>query len=687
MPDKTATRPCPRCGELAAVTWNQVLSSGADYPTREDVVAFDCPSGCEPALREVQSTYPTARTQPSRSPVTHSDSSTQHTSAAVAADERKTCSSPPPLPTVFLSWAHRANPGVGDEAWKEQILRFAAALRASGIDTEVDLYHMHDADIEWSQWGPRMIAERGITVAAVNAAWRERFEGTNDPTQGAGAAAEGAELRGRFDDNQAAFRTRLALVILPGAEDGDVPGRLKGIQRYTLTDSDSLKFTDLLRRLTGRPQYLPPPLGELPLLPPETLDAFERRPLLAPDNLDAVPGLTESRPTSVAATSVPEVDADELAKVDIAVLESALRQFPKSGERISPQLAWYSERRRIQAQLQRLQNELAHQRSPSLSVDRAAERFAITQRLGGLLDSIAGGLVRINRCWLTLAIVPSGIVEDHESWRDDYPGARVQRVTQVEDWKRLTSPMVAIETYGAVRAAKRVIFPGEAQQGVSSTLQSSIRRVELYDDGSGVAAGNVAEYPRLVPGTGVLAVPGYPGEVTLGPEAYLPVRRVRLEMWLLTMLELLVDHIRAAGADPLGSVWALARLELPNHLEVELTHGLKGLGVRFLDEHSDSEGNSAGEELPVGSRELALDEDWPTAGPLSRRLVILLDRPYLVRAARLLAAGILEYASVEQTVLMQPDGFLNPSAGSTDNEQQVIRHHAKSQGLSSGSTQ
>jgi len=89
----------------------------------------------------------------------------------------------------------------------------------------------------------------------------------------------------------------------------------------------------------------------------------------------------------------------------------------------------------------------------------------------------------------------------------------------------------------------------------------------------------------------------------------------------------------------------------------------------------------------VGSRELALDEDWPTAGPLSRRLVILLDRPHLVRAARLLAAGLLEYASVEQTVLMQSDGFLNPSAGSTDHEQQVIRRHADSQGLSSGSTQ
>ncbi len=687
MPDKTATRPCPRCGKPAAVTWNQIVSSGADYPTREDVVAFDCPSGCEPALREIQSNYPTARTQPSRSPATDADSSAQRTSASVATDERKTCSSPSPPPTVFLSWAHRANPGVGDEEWKRQILRFAAALRASGIDAEVDLYHVHDADIEWSQWGPRMIAERGITVVAVNAAWRERFEGTNDPTQGAGAAAEGAELRGRFDDDQAAFRTRLALVVLPGAEDGDVPGRLKGIPRYTFADSDSPEFTDLLRRLTGRPQYLPPPLGELPLLPPGTLDAFERRPLSGPDNLDLVSGLTKSRSTSAAATSVPQVDAEESAKVDIAVLESALRQFPDFGNRDGPQLPWYPEWRRMQAQLQRLLNEPAHQRSPLPSADRAAERSAIDQRLGGLLDSIAGGLVRTNRCWLTLAIVPGGIVQDHESWRDDNPGARVRRVTQVEDWENRTSPMVAIETYGAVRGAKRVIFPGESQQGVSSTHRSSIRRVELYDDGSGIAAGNVAEYPRLVPGTGVVAFPGYPGEVILGAEAYLPVRRVRLEMWLLTMLDLLVDHVRAAGADPLGPVWALARLELPNHLEVELTHGLKGRGVRFLDEHSDSEGNSAGEELPVGSRELALDEDWPTAGPLSRRLVILLDRPHLVRAARLLAAGLLEYASVEQTVLMQSDGFLNPSAGSTDHEQQVIRRHADSQGLSSGSTQ
>lgn len=87
------------------------------------------------------------------------------------------------------------------------------------------------------------------------------------------------------------------------------------------------------------------------------------------------------------------------------------------------------------------------------------------------------------------------------------------------------------------------------------------------------------------------------------------------------------------------------------------------------------------EEPPAGSRELARDEDWPTAGPLSRRLVMLLDPPPLIRAAHLLAGGLLEYASVEQTVLLQSDGSVDPAAGSTGHDRQVIRHHADLVGL------
>ncbi len=74
MPAKTATRPCPRCGASAEITWDQTLSWQGDYPNREDVVGFNCPSGCEPPLLEVQQTYPTARTQPSRPPAADSDS-------------------------------------------------------------------------------------------------------------------------------------------------------------------------------------------------------------------------------------------------------------------------------------------------------------------------------------------------------------------------------------------------------------------------------------------------------------------------------------------------------------------------------------------------------------------------------------------------------------------------------------
>jgi len=58
------------------------------------------------------------------------------------------------------------------------------------------------------------------------------------------------------------------------------------------------------------------------------------------------------------------------------------------------------------------------------------------------------------------------------------------------------------------------------------------------------------------------------------------------------------------------------------------------------------------------------------------------DPAQLVRAAQLLAVGLLEYVGVEGTVLLQSDGSVDPAAGSTSHDQQIIRRHADLVGLS-----
>jgi len=82
MPRTTVIRPCLRCGAAAAITWNQTFAMGSDYPGREDVAGFDCPSGCEVPFREVQQAYPTARTQPSRPPAADPVSGSEEAAAA-----------------------------------------------------------------------------------------------------------------------------------------------------------------------------------------------------------------------------------------------------------------------------------------------------------------------------------------------------------------------------------------------------------------------------------------------------------------------------------------------------------------------------------------------------------------------------------------------------------------------------
>ncbi len=60
MPEITRTRPCPRCGAPAAVTWNQDATWQLDYPHREDVSGFECPTRCQVPHEDINRIYPTA---------------------------------------------------------------------------------------------------------------------------------------------------------------------------------------------------------------------------------------------------------------------------------------------------------------------------------------------------------------------------------------------------------------------------------------------------------------------------------------------------------------------------------------------------------------------------------------------------------------------------------------------------
>ncbi len=587
--------------------------------------------------------------------------------------------------TALLSWAHQPNPGVDSAAWRDQVLKLAAGLRRAGVDVDLDLYHVHEPDVDWSRYGPQQVRSRDFVLVAVNAAWRERFEGTNNPAVGAGAVAEANELLGLFAEDQVEFRRKVKPVLLPGADASDVPRQLTGPPRFPIAESTPGRLADLLRTLTNQPEYIPPPLGTVPVLPPRTLDEIEHTVTLAAEaSLTAggrvsAPGPAAAlghlelggRPAPVAAPADGHVELNESvgqrAQVETGI---ALLRSAQTASDADPADA-LRRLERLRAAAERWLSELNPQ---PLALPPPAERLA------GLLEQVAPQLERSNSCWLLVAAVPalpdgSGIVPPGESARD-----RWQR--ELREWVEQSAPIPGLDvTTAAVRRPRRVAFTGERSLAGPRAGRSSQWRIEVADDGSSaILAADVASAPRSVVGVGSEAWPDQPGHALLDGQVFLPVRRDQLETWLLTGLELAANHLRSSGGDA-GQVHLLARLEPTSLVVVPETHQPEQLGVRIVDEKRDPDGTPIGEYPPTGATDLPLTSITPSTAVLVTTAAELADPQVLVRTARLLAVELLEHFGVEDTVVLRPDGTLNAlAAGRAD--WMAVHQHARQLGLS-----
>jgi hypothetical protein len=173
-------------------------------------------------------------------------------------------------PTAIVSWAHTSEGWTNDQAteWRQQVMALVDALRDNGIDADIDLHHA--GDVDWTRFGPQAIVDRDWVLVALSPSWKERFEGRNDPTVGAGAAAEANALRSIWSEDQTAFRDKLVLLTLPMVR-GErlVPVELHGVQRFTIEDFANEGLEPLLRLLTDQPAYPLRPVGRIPQLAPE----------------------------------------------------------------------------------------------------------------------------------------------------------------------------------------------------------------------------------------------------------------------------------------------------------------------------------------------------------------------------------------------------------------------------------
>ena len=236
----------------------------------------------------------------------------------------------PEHPSAFITYAQR-DPGWNDAqaaAWREEVHAFAAVLRRYGIDAKVDLFSLHERGVDWTRFGPRAVVESEWVIAAVSTAWRDRYEGGNEPTQGPGAVAEADALMSIVQDDQSELRSKLVLVFLPSMRRERVPVGLHGVHRFQLDDFSQASLEDLLRLLTNQPRYPAPPLGRVPQF------------AVASSTASAIPGAVPDagRSSTDAPLAAHESNGDPLSEVDeqIAALRAALRQVKAPMSQRSP---------------------------------------------------------------------------------------------------------------------------------------------------------------------------------------------------------------------------------------------------------------------------------------------------------------------------------------------------------------
>jgi tRNA A-37 threonylcarbamoyl transferase component Bud32 len=162
---------------------------------------------------------------------------------------------------IFMSYAQFS------DSHSQRVLALAQALRAQGIDVELDQFHQHEL-VDWPRWCLEQLRpERSDWVLMIcSRLYRDRLDGRVDPRTGRGVFWEGALI----DDEiyGAKENRRFVPVLLDDEPEESIPVMVRGwtFCRVRGLDSRDSGYERLYRLLTAQPEAVKAPLGPVTVL-------------------------------------------------------------------------------------------------------------------------------------------------------------------------------------------------------------------------------------------------------------------------------------------------------------------------------------------------------------------------------------------------------------------------------------
>jgi len=137
---------------------------------------------------------------------------------------------------VFISYSHDT------PEHNRLVLQLANALRAQGVDAELDQYHVRP-ERGWPRWCEEQLRPENSAFVLVicTATYRQRVEGKTPADEGRGVFWEGGVIYNCLYKEKG--NKRFIPILLPGTEEDDIPVPLQGDTRYYLKAFELRPFT------------------------------------------------------------------------------------------------------------------------------------------------------------------------------------------------------------------------------------------------------------------------------------------------------------------------------------------------------------------------------------------------------------------------------------------------------------